>query len=109
VDSHSARKLIEGCFPELRIKRCRQMRTGWENFVLEINGEYVFRFPKYWETEKRLENEIEFLPTLASRLSTQVPDYEFVWKATGSIHTGLAATARSPESRWKASNSERNG
>jgi len=80
VDSSAARKLIERCFPELQIKRSRQIRTGWENFVLEVNGEYVFRFPKFRETENRLRNEIEFLPTLANRLSTPVPDYQFVWK-----------------------------
>jgi len=80
VHSHYARKLIEKCFPQLRIRHSRQILTGWENLVLEVNREYIFRFPKYRETEKRLRNEIAFLPTLRRHLSTQVPDYEFVWK-----------------------------
>ncbi|OLB46124.1 aminoglycoside phosphotransferase family protein [Candidatus Bathyarchaeota archaeon] len=80
MDSYSARKLIERCFPDLRIKHSKRIVTGWENFVLEVNKEYVFRFPKFRETENRLRNEIEFLPILANRLSTPVPDYEFVWK-----------------------------
>jgi len=80
VDSYSARKLIEKCFPQLRIRHSKQIVTGWENLVLEVNREYVFRFPKYRETEKRLRNEIAFLPTLRRHLSTQVPDYEFIWK-----------------------------
>jgi aminoglycoside 2''-phosphotransferase len=80
VDSASARKLIEKCFPQLRIRHSRQIVTGWENLVLEVNREYVFRFPKYQETEKRLRSEIAFLPTLRRHLSTQVPDYEFIWK-----------------------------
>jgi len=80
VDSRSARKLIEKCFPQLQIRHSKQIVTGWENLVLEVNREYVFRFPKYRETEKRLRNEIAFLPALRRRLSTQVPDYEFVWK-----------------------------
>jgi len=80
VDSRSARKLIEKCFPQLQVSRSKQIVTGWENFVLEVNREYVFRFPKYGETEKRLRNEIAFLPALSRHLSTQVPDYEFVWK-----------------------------
>ena len=33
----------------------------------------------YRETEKRLRNEIACLPTLRRHLSTQVPDYEFIW------------------------------
>ncbi len=80
MDSYSARKLIEKCFPQLRIRHSRQIVTGWENLVLEVNREYVFRFPKYRETEKRLRSEIAFLPTLRRHLSTQVPDYEFIWK-----------------------------
>jgi aminoglycoside 2''-phosphotransferase len=78
VDSRSARKLIEECFPQLQIRHSRQILTGWENLVLEVNREYVFRFPKYRDTEKRLRNEIAFLPTLRRHLSTQVPDYEFI-------------------------------
>ena len=80
MDSRSARKLIEECFPQLQIRHSRQILTGWENLVLEVNREYVFRFPKYRDTEKRLRNEIAFLPTLRRHLSTQVPDYEFIWK-----------------------------
>jgi len=80
VDSYSARKLIEKCFPQLRIRHSRQIVTGWENLVLEVNREYIFRFPKYRETEERLRSEIAFLPTLRRHLSTQVPDYEFIWK-----------------------------
>jgi aminoglycoside 2''-phosphotransferase len=80
VDSYSARKLIEKCFPQLRIRHSRQIVTGWENLVLEVNREYIFRFPKYRDAEKRLGSEIAFLPTLRRHLSTQVPDYEFIWK-----------------------------
>jgi len=80
VDSYSASKLIEKCFPQLQIRHSRQIVTGWENFVLEVNRGYIFRFPKYRDAEKRLRNEIAFLPTLRRHLSTQVPDYEFIWK-----------------------------
>ncbi len=80
MDSYSARKLIERCFPDLRVKHSRRIVTGWENFVLEVNREYIFRFPKFRQTEKRLRNEVEFLPALTNRLSTPIPNYEFVWK-----------------------------
>ncbi len=80
MDSDSARRLIEKCFPQLKVRHSRQIVTGWENLVLEVNREYVFRFPKYRETEKRLRSEIALLPELRRHLSTQVPDYEFIWK-----------------------------
>ncbi len=80
MDSHTARKLIEICFPQLKVRHSRQIVTGWENLVLEVDKEYIFRFPKYGETEKRLRGEIAFLPALRRQLSIDVPDYEFVWK-----------------------------
>jgi len=80
VDARSARKLIEECFPEIRIRRARQLLTGRENLILEVNGEYVFRFPRFSETEKRLRREIGLLSKLRGHLSVPVPDYKFVWK-----------------------------
>jgi aminoglycoside 2''-phosphotransferase len=80
VDSHTARKLIEKCFPQLKVRHSRQIVTSWENLVLEVNGEYIFRFPKYKETEKRLRIEIAFLPFLHRQLSVVVPNYEFIWR-----------------------------
>lgn len=82
MDSGSARKLIERCFPEIRVRRVRRILTGWENFVLEVNGEYVFRFPKFKETETRLKTEIRLLAKLQGKLSAPVPNYVFVWKGS---------------------------
>lgn len=48
--------------------------------MLEVNGEYVFRFPKFKETESRLKNETHLLAKLQSHLSVPVPNYVFVWK-----------------------------
>jgi aminoglycoside 2''-phosphotransferase len=80
MDSYSARRLIEKCFPQLKVRHSQQIVTGWENLVLEVNREYIFRFPKYGETEKRLRSEIAFLPALRREVSVDVPNYEFVWK-----------------------------
>jgi aminoglycoside 2''-phosphotransferase len=80
VDSQVARKLIEKCFPQLKVRHSSQIVTGWENLVLEVNREYIFRFPKYKETENRLRREIAFLPPLRTQVPVKLPDYEFVWK-----------------------------
>jgi aminoglycoside 2''-phosphotransferase len=80
VDSYSARKLIEKCFLQLKVKHSRQIVTGWDNLVLEVNHEYIFPFPKYRDVEKRLRSEIAFLPPLRRQLSVEVPDHEFIWK-----------------------------
>ena len=80
MDSGSAGRLIERCFPEVSVHRSRPILTGRENFVLEIDREYVFRFPKFKETESRLKNETHLLAKLQSHLLVPVPNYVFVWK-----------------------------
>jgi aminoglycoside 2''-phosphotransferase len=75
-----ARRLVERCFPNLRIKQSKRLLGGWENFVLEVNNEIIFRFPINKETEKRLRTEIELLPKISGHLPVRVPDYEYVWK-----------------------------
>ena len=75
-----ARKLVERCFPDIRIKQSRQILGGWENFVLELNREIVFRFPINKDTEQRLRTEIELLSKIRKLLPVRVPYYEYVWK-----------------------------
>ncbi len=80
MDADSARRLIEKCFPQFKVRHSRKIVTGWENLVLEVNREYIFRFPKYRDTEKRLRSEIAFLPALRREVSVEVPNYEFIWR-----------------------------
>ena len=72
--------MIERCFPELRIRHCRHIAAGWENFVLEVNGEYVFRFPMSGGAERGLRRETSIVPELRRHLSTHIPEYVFLWK-----------------------------
>ncbi len=80
MDLGQARRLVERCFPDLRIKHSRQILGGWENFVLEVNSDIVFRFPINKETEQRLRTEIELLSRISKLLPVRVPDYKYVWK-----------------------------
>ncbi|WP_170109643.1 phosphotransferase [Melghirimyces profundicolus] len=53
----------------------REIQNGWDFFVLEINGEWMFRFPRRKEGRKRLKREAYFLGKVASRLPIPVPRY----------------------------------
>ena len=80
-------KTIEKCFPGFRVRRSTLILSGWDNIVLDVNGEYIFRFPRFRESEKNLRKEIRLLPVLSKYLSTRIPKYEFVWKGNrGSPH-----------------------
>ena len=63
----------------LRVCSARRIMTGWEYAVLEVNGEYIFRFPRFKDSWKRLSKEIVLLNALSDRLHVQAPIYEYIW------------------------------
>jgi aminoglycoside 2''-phosphotransferase len=82
MESRKLVSSIEARFPEIRAENYRRITAGWVAVVIEINGEYMFRFPKYggWARQKR---EISLLKWLAPKLPVAVPRYEFVWSGEG--------------------------
>lgn len=65
-------------FPALDVRDVRTIDAGWDSLVLEVNGEYVFRFPRRPEVEKWVERETLLLPELAGLLPVAVPRFDFV-------------------------------
>jgi aminoglycoside phosphotransferase (APT) family kinase protein len=70
--------LVASQFPELSGARVTGWDEGADNEAVEINGEWVFRFPKRAECESHLRSELALLPHLAPRLPVPVPQYRFV-------------------------------
>lgn len=70
--------LISAYFPELPIQTLTPVEEGWGSFVLEVNGEYIFRFPRRPEIHISLEKEIRLLPELAQALTLPVPQFEHI-------------------------------
>ncbi len=70
---------VEAC-TGIEVKQYRKIATGWENVVLEVNGEYIFRVPMFRNGWTRLRREVLLLSGLSRRLSVSVPHYEFVWE-----------------------------
>jgi aminoglycoside 2''-phosphotransferase len=77
------KNIIERCFPQLPIYSIESILEGWDNFVLEVNREYIFRFPKRAAVVPQLEKEIRLLPELSRTISVPVPLFEFVWHEKG--------------------------
>jgi aminoglycoside 2''-phosphotransferase len=78
MDSDHYRRLIESAFPDVSMRTCEAMGEGWDAFVMDVNGELVFRFPKRQNAVLHLERAIRFLPQLADALPVAVPRYDFV-------------------------------
>jgi aminoglycoside phosphotransferase (APT) family kinase protein len=52
--------------------------AGWDFDTYEVDGRWIFRFPRRPEVDERTRREIEFLPKLAGALPVSVPRFEFV-------------------------------
>ncbi len=83
VKSQRLVRRIEECFPTLKIARSKRVLTGWDNIVLDVNGKYIFRFPRFPVSEEHLRKELRILPFLGKHLSVAVPNYRFVWRGVG--------------------------
>lgn len=51
---------------------------GWDSFVLEVNGELIFRFPMREDVIEYLQKEIRLLPVLEQALSTPIPHFDYI-------------------------------
>jgi aminoglycoside 2''-phosphotransferase len=78
MDIHSCRRVLESAFPDVSIRSCHAIVEGWDSFVLEVNGDLIFRFPRRQDVVVQQEREIRFLPELSSVLPVEAPRFEFV-------------------------------
>jgi aminoglycoside phosphotransferase (APT) family kinase protein len=65
-------------FPEFQFRDVKVVDRGWDSLVLEIDGDWIFRFPRRLEVERWMEREIALLPELATTLPVAVPRFEFI-------------------------------
>ena len=65
-------------FPQVPLHELVPIETGWDSFVVEVNGEYIFRFPLRQDVIPYLEKEMRLLPELRETLSLPVPNFEFI-------------------------------
>jgi len=50
------------------------INTGWDNQVIEVNNELIFRFTRREETRKQHIKELDLLPILNERISLKIPN-----------------------------------
>jgi triphosphoribosyl-dephospho-CoA synthase len=72
-----ATRLIESQFPALAPARIALLGSGWDNTAYEVNGAYVFRFPRRQIAVDLLAIERRLLPAIAPCLPLSVPRPEF--------------------------------
>lgn len=77
-DDHLAQALVGAQFPALRPVRVSARYEGMDHHALEINGTWIFRFPKRTECEPMLARELRLLQKFAPIIPVPVPRYEFI-------------------------------
>lgn len=70
--------IVRNNYPQFKIKSFERVLGGWASDTFEVNGKYIFRFPRLAPSKSRLRKELRLLPTLAQTLNFKVPDFEFV-------------------------------
>lgn len=84
--------IINSDYPDFDIKSIKTLKAGWDNFVVEVNKEYIFRFPK--NKDFSLDNEVKILKSLKDRITLDIPVYEYIGK--GSLFVGYKKIVGSP-------------
>ncbi|QHE54005.1 phosphotransferase [Pontibacillus sp. HMF3514] len=73
VSKKLATTLIEEQFPVLKPIEIRELGKGFDNTVFQVNGQYVFRFPRKEIAVELLEKEKNLLPVIENKLSLPIP------------------------------------
>ncbi|WP_340372513.1 phosphotransferase [Peribacillus sp. FSL E2-0218] len=74
VSLELAGKLIMQQFPEIEWKEIKQLGEGFDNTVMQINGEFVFRFPRRPLAVTLIQVENHLLPSIAGTLPLTIPE-----------------------------------
>jgi aminoglycoside phosphotransferase (APT) family kinase protein len=75
-----AGKLIRLQFPEIELKEIKQLGEGFDNTVIQINGQFVFRFPRRPIAVTLIQVENQLLPSIAGTLPLDIPEPIFFGK-----------------------------
>lgn len=73
VNISLAKRLIEKQFPTTTVTSISMAGEGFDNTVFQVNGDYVFRFPRRKVAVNLIETEGKLLPRLCEKLPLPVP------------------------------------
>ena len=73
LDAALVARIIEAQFPHCAPVRVTFLGEGYDNTAFDVDGAWVFRFPKRVEVEQQLLVEMRVLPVLAGRAPLPIP------------------------------------
>lgn len=83
IDPDVARRVITAQFPELDPIQIERLGEGCDSVAFDVNGTWVFRFPKRIDVEHQLDAEMKLLRWLTRRdVPVPIPSYSFAGRPT---------------------------
>lgn len=80
TDLELGKKIIIDRYPEFSNCSFKADNTGWDNFVIKIDDEFIFRFPKRESSFRTIEMEDEILKQLNAVLPSNIKVPNFIYK-----------------------------
>ena len=80
TDLELGKKIIIERYPEFNNRKFTADNTGWDNFVIKIDNEYIFRFPKRASSFRTIEMENGVLQYLNKILPSNIKVPNFIYK-----------------------------
>lgn len=77
LTAKSAKAVITTAFPEFRGARVELLDEGWDFRIFEVDGRWLFRFPKREASVAKLNTEYKLLSGLGEWVSLPIPNYEY--------------------------------
>lgn len=77
LTAKSAKAVITTAFPEFRDACVELLDEGWDFRVFEVDGRWLFRFPKREASVAKLNTEYKLLSGLGGWVSLPIPNYEY--------------------------------
>jgi aminoglycoside phosphotransferase (APT) family kinase protein len=72
------RRFVQERFPSVRAATVELVGDGWDCFTYEVDGEWIFQFPRLPGAEATLRKQLAMLPELARELPAHIPNPEHV-------------------------------
>jgi aminoglycoside 2''-phosphotransferase len=76
-DEVTVSNILNNEISDLSIKSLKLITEGWDHLVAEVNGEWIFRFPKEDKYVNKLKIEKEMLNHLKNFVTTPIPYYSY--------------------------------
>jgi aminoglycoside phosphotransferase (APT) family kinase protein len=96
TDPAFLRETIEAQFPQLSPAHLIYLGEGCDSTAFEVNGTWVFRFPKRADVEQQLFTEMRVLPVLRELLPISIPAFTFSGRPTTGLPRHFAGYSKLP-------------